>query len=198
MNDSDNFHPVRLRRIVMTWTLHVERFTTAVYGFEMPESRLVWLLHSLGPRTASQLVEPALMRKFQISRSIARLRELGVVSTVQHPDDLRSEIIELTAQGRACAKQLTALSVKWANAMEQGLSEREHTLLNTLLTKLDAGVNALAPLVDADLAAAQRSNGRALKAKAQPAARPAAKTAKTAEPAPRKARKQAPHRLHIR
>jgi DNA-binding MarR family transcriptional regulator len=152
MNSFQNFHPVRLRRVVMTWTHHVEFFTRAAYGFEMPESRLLWLLGLGGPTTASQLTGPAFMQKFQISRAIAKLRKLGYVTAQPHPDDLRSEILELTAKGKACYEQLAELSIKWANATEQQLTPREQLALDAMLAKLQAGVEALGPVVAADLA----------------------------------------------
>ena len=153
MNSGDSLLPVLLRRYVMTWTHHVERYTRAVWGFEMPESRLIWHLGLLGPTTASQLVKPALMGKFQVSRSLDRLRRLGLISSSPHPQDQRSELIALTDEGLACARTLTALSNKWADATEAGLSPRQHQQLMVLVEKLQAGAERLGAQVDADLSA---------------------------------------------
>jgi DNA-binding MarR family transcriptional regulator len=201
MNTRDHFRPVQLRHIVMIWTHHVEHFMQALFDFEMPEGRLLWLLAQAGPATATQLCGLAYMRKFQVSRSLAKLRELGYVTMVQNPDDQRSEIVQLTDSGVACNQLLLRYSLKWADLLEQQLTPSESKALESALAKMQANAEHLGPVVEADLAAvkkatAQKANACVGKGKSSPQVAPAA--VPTAKVAPARRRTTTPRRLHLR
>jgi DNA-binding MarR family transcriptional regulator len=151
MSSFENFRPVRMRRFTMTWTRHVERFTRSVYGFEMPESRLVWLLGRSELITAKELCAPALMEKSQVSRSIAKLRALGLVEAQPNPTDLRSEYLQLTRSGRACFERMLSLSLKWADWVEADLTPEEQQVLEAVLAKLQLRVEQLGEVVESDV-----------------------------------------------
>jgi DNA-binding MarR family transcriptional regulator len=198
MNSRDHFRPVQLRHIVMVWTHHVEQFMGALFGMEMPEGRLLWLLAKEGPTTATQLCGLAYMRKFQVSRSLAKMRGLGLVSMTPHPNDLRSEIIQLTDLGVRTSQTLLTHSLKWADLLEQNLSTAEHQALDSALTKMLNNAEHLGPVVEADLALARSTAKKGSKGK--PAAKPAASSAPVAQTPERPLAKRVttPRRLHLR
>ena len=88
------------------------------------------------PLTPSDIGERVLLPSASITSTLDILERRGWVRRVPNPDDRRSVLIEITAEGRATADQLLpgvrALELKALSA----LTKRERTQLLTMLGKV--------------------------------------------------------------
>lgn len=69
-------------------------------------SAVMFLAHATEPPTVQEFADRMGLEKTWASRLIARLEKRGLIRRVDHPDDGRSWIIELTAKGRAASVKL--------------------------------------------------------------------------------------------
>lgn len=150
----------------MLWTSAVEIYMQARFRFEMPEGRLLWLIAQHETVTATQLCELAFMRKFQVSRSLEKLRKLGLVGAITSPEDSRSKFVTLTPLGVSVSVELLDQSVKWADYLEQDLTQVERKSLESALNKMRRNAASLTPIVETELlAVTQRTQKQKASAK---------------------------------
>lgn len=71
-------------------------------------SAVLFLVHATEPPTVQEFADRMGLEKTWASRLVARLEKRGLIRRVDHPDDGRSWIIELTAKGRAAGAKLDA------------------------------------------------------------------------------------------
>jgi DNA-binding MarR family transcriptional regulator len=81
-------------------------------------SALLLLSQSESPPTVQEFADRMSLEKTWASRLVVRLEKRGLIKRVDHPDDGRSWIIELTAKGRAeCAKLDASLNAHAVNLL---------------------------------------------------------------------------------
>jgi DNA-binding MarR family transcriptional regulator len=185
---------MQMRQIVMIWTHHFEYYLQTIFGFDMPEGRLLLFLQEMEPSTATELCAIALMRKVQVSRSLSKLRDLGFVTMSPNPHDQRSEFVQRTAKGIQCCEQMHRCRVKWGEILEQELTPAECKALDSALQKLQASAESLEPVIVADVAAMKKRPPKPAVGTVR--SKVAAKDSTAKKPADR--RRTAPRRLHLR
>ena len=73
------------------------------FGLWLTDCRVLGHLIARSPRTVRDLAEHMVMDKAPVSRSASRLVEKGLLTRAADPDDGRSAVFQLTAEGRKVA-----------------------------------------------------------------------------------------------
>ncbi len=94
-------------------------------------------LHQDGPVRQVQLTEPALGDAPNVSRLVESLVGSGMIERQPDPDDRRSKVLHLSAQGAALATRLIEASIPVRHAVFEGFSESELDVLTSALDRID-------------------------------------------------------------
>lgn len=78
-----------------------------------------------GPLTPSELAEMEGVKRPTATRVLARLTDEGYVSRTQDPEDGRSSIVDITAEGRAILRRLRNRKTAYLAKRMKNLSESE-------------------------------------------------------------------------
>jgi DNA-binding MarR family transcriptional regulator len=76
-----------------------QRYEEAL-GMSLSDGRCLATIGSFGPLSVGELAEHSNLNKSQASRGAQALVDRGLVAKVDHPDDGRGVLLELTAAGR--------------------------------------------------------------------------------------------------
>jgi DNA-binding MarR family transcriptional regulator len=117
----DDFVTFRLAGLAQLVARHGRREYADRFGLSIAQWRILALVAREGETTLNDLADRVRYDKSQISRAISALVERGAVNRTVSPTDLRSNVVSLTAAGRAL----------YEAAMPLG-RERQRELLATL------------------------------------------------------------------
>tara|TARA_R110001606_G_C15402579_1_gene653312 strand:- start:300 stop:749 length:450 start_codon:yes stop_codon:yes gene_type:complete len=87
--------------------------------------RLLRLIRTQPDCTANQLANLTRRDKAQITRVLKELDGMGLIQRAPHPDDKRSQIISLSAPGRALMRKAEHAQEKVKTTLLKGLSQTE-------------------------------------------------------------------------
>ncbi|HEU4322784.1 MAG TPA: MarR family transcriptional regulator [Roseiflexaceae bacterium] len=122
-----------------------------------PQRTVLCILDDLGgSATMCDLIERSFQSGPTLTRIVDRMVASGLVARERDEQDRRQVFISLTQAGRAKHAEATALGVSEGVLLTEQLSDEELVLLNRLMDKLLAGmeaVRATAPLIDPHCAA---------------------------------------------
>lgn len=145
----DRFLPYRLsvlsNRISQTIAHAYERR----FGITVTEWRIMAVLGRYPGLSANAVAERTAMDKVAISRALSRLIERDLVTRDTHGDDRRRSVLALSDAGYRAYDEIAPLALEYERRLLSALDERERTLLQRLLDRLDAhGVAAMEPAGD--------------------------------------------------
>jgi DNA-binding MarR family transcriptional regulator len=138
--DLEHFLPFRLNRLANVLSQQLAEIYRVRFGIDIPEWRI---LATLGPdksQTAQSVAEATHMHKTRVSRAVAELNSMGLLTRIESSADRRELLLALTAKGRrlyqklvplALARErelLTCLGPSDLNAFLRGLRQLEHGL----------------------------------------------------------------------
>ena len=133
--DLAGFTPYRLAVAAKRTSEELARKYRERFGISIPEWRvLVHLAHS-GDVSVRDIEARVAMEKYEVSRAAKRLREGGLITRTENPDDRRLIVLSLTPKGRALMADLLVL----AQAHQDALEHR----LGAAFAQLEAGLEAL-------------------------------------------------------
>lgn len=136
-----HFVPFRLNRLAAEFSNALFADYGARFGLDIPEWRV---LATLGPhdepRSASYIVRCTRTHKSRISRAVAHLCELGLVTRIPVEGDRREMNLALTTQGRNLYEALVPRMLARESELLSTLNAGERTVLAGLLAKLERGI----------------------------------------------------------
>jgi DNA-binding MarR family transcriptional regulator len=134
--DLEHFLPFRLNRLANVVSQQLAEIYRVRFGIDVPGWRI---LATLGPdksQTAQSVAEATRMHKTRVSRAVAELNSMGLLTRIESPADRRELLLALTAKGRRLYQKLVPLALA-----------RERELLTCLSPPdLDAFVRGLRQL----------------------------------------------------
>lgn len=140
----ESFFPYRLAVL----TEAVSRSMAQVYGerFELTrdEWRVLAMLSNVPAARTAAVIERTTLDKVSVSRALARLEGKGLVERTSDPQDRRSDLIRLTAAGRALFRKLVPMVRAREQFLLEALDPAERAALDAALGKLLARAHQLA------------------------------------------------------
>ncbi|MGY6552827.1 MAG: MarR family winged helix-turn-helix transcriptional regulator [Erythrobacter sp.] len=129
------------------------------FGLKIPEWRVMAVLGdsaqaasgagALTQRALTQraLAQATLMDKVAVNRAVRVLEDRGLLVRVPNPADGRSQLLELSAQGRAIHAEVMPAALATERELLGALTYEEQALLRSLLAKLRKRAGELGPEV---------------------------------------------------
>ncbi|MCL1074425.1 MarR family winged helix-turn-helix transcriptional regulator [Shewanella dokdonensis] len=119
-----------------------------LFNRELPGMSLLyfWVLRQVGAGygITPQLVAQKLHRdKAQVTRLVMDMEQQGLLQKLPHPQDRRSILLQLTAQGGTCLAQAEELQRQVAEKMTSGISATQQSLLDAALQQMRDNLNSV-------------------------------------------------------
>jgi len=164
----DRFLPYRLSLLTARVTQRLAREYEAAVGLQLPEARVMTVLGFFRPISSNAVVRHTSMDKATVSRAVARLIRLGMLTRKPDPRDNRLLMLEFTPRGRRAYARLTRIARAWQAWFTAGLAPREIARLEDMLGRLAARLDR----VPEPQFAARKAGGSAADAPRKAASRP--------------------------
>ena len=116
------------------------------FGLKIPEWRVIAVLgdaasdHGLIQRA---LMWAILMDKVAVNRAVRVLEERGLIARLPNPVDGRSQLLELTAEGRAIHAEVMPLALATERDLLARFAPAEQALLRAMLEQVRAQAQAM-------------------------------------------------------
>ena len=133
----------RLSTLSNRLTLWSARVYRREFGVGSLEWRVLASLAALGPVSARDVAEFAVLDKSNVSRAVHRLTERRLVERSDHPVDGRSRILTLTREGRRLHGKISAHSRRREEDLFRDFTETERESFAAFLTRLDERARVL-------------------------------------------------------
>ena len=131
-----------MKRILATAADEIER-EMEPNGLTNAQWIPLFKLHIGSASTVAELARECQLDAGSMTRLLDRLETKGLLNRVRSSDDRRVVNLELTAEGRAAAKQIPGVLCRVQNAHMQGFSHEEWTTLKSMLRRILANALAL-------------------------------------------------------
>lgn len=126
------------------------------FALKIPEWRVMAVLGDAegfgGQMTQRGLTAATVMDKVAVNRAVKVLEERGLIARVPNPDDGRSYLLALSAEGRAIHAEVMPLARATEAELLAGLAPGEEAALRRLLAGLRARAMALGGALAGDTA----------------------------------------------
>lgn len=120
------------------------------FALTVPEWRVMAVLgdgaaarSARGGMTQRALTEATLMDKVAVNRAVKVLEQRGLVARLPNPADGRSQLLELTGEGRAIHAEVMPLALATERELLGELDPEEEAALRRLLTRIRARAGEL-------------------------------------------------------
>jgi len=134
--DLEHFLPYRLSVLANRVSRGFARLYERRFDLKLPEWRVIAVLGRHPGITASDVTERTAMDKVAISRALARLQEMGRVSTQEDESDRRRQILSLSEEGWSVYRQIVPLAMRIEAELMADFSAEDRALLDRLLDSL--------------------------------------------------------------
>lgn len=124
-------------------TLWAARVYGREFGVSVLEWRVMASLGLLGRATASEIAGLTVLDKSNVSRTVRRLLERGLVERAGHPDDSRKKVLSLTPEGRGLHERIAKRSQERETRLFEEWSDRDRETFLSLAKRLDARATEL-------------------------------------------------------
>lgn len=114
-----------------------QRYDEAL-GMSLSDGRCLTTIGSFGPLSVNELAEQSNLNKSQASRGAQALVDQGYVDKVDHPDDGRGVLLELTPAGRRLFARCMAVVEQRNEEIFGCLSRKEQEALSEMFDRLIA------------------------------------------------------------
>jgi DNA-binding MarR family transcriptional regulator len=132
----DRFVPYGLSVLTARITARLAREYEKAVGLPLPEARVMTVLGSFRPVSSNAVVQHTSMDKATVSRAIARLIRLGLVTRKPNSRDRRLLVLDFTPAGRRAYAQLAGLALRWEAWFTAELSATERGQFVRTLARL--------------------------------------------------------------
>ena len=125
------------------------RFYRKKYGIGVVEWRLIMYIGRAKETRANRICSETDLDKGAVSRSLATLQRMGMVTVKEDGADSRRNNVALTVKGRALHSELVPIAFERQTKLVAGLTPAEVRLFMALIAKLQAKVSGGEPGADA-------------------------------------------------
>ena len=116
------------------------------FGLKIPEWRVMAVLGDAAHQhglTQRALTRATLMDKVAVNRAVRVLEDRGLIARLPNPGDGRSQLLELTDEGRAIHAEVMPLALATERELLSRFAPDEQALLRTMLAALQARAEAM-------------------------------------------------------
>ena len=106
------------------------------HELSLTEARVLGVLEDLSTATVKRLAHVMRLKRPQVSRALALLREQGFIEAWQNPADGRSTNYAITKSGRQRARRILRIASQYNRQRVGILTPEERKALDSALTKL--------------------------------------------------------------
>jgi len=125
----DRFLPYRLSILASRVTARLAREYERAIGLQLPEARVLTVLGAYRPVSSNAIVQHTSMDKATVSRAVARLLRLGLLTRKPDPRDRRLLVLDFTLKGRRAYATLAGLARTWQAWCTDGMTRLEQERL---------------------------------------------------------------------
>lgn len=119
-----------------------------MFDLSIPQWRVIAILAETAPQTQLALVRQTVMEKMTVSRAVRPLVERGLIDRTPNAGDGRSQLLTLSAAGRALYEAVAPTALAMEAALLEAFSKEEIELLEAALRRLEAAAAALSRPVE--------------------------------------------------
>ncbi len=138
----DEFLPYRLSIASNAVSDAVAGAYRTLFGLRVAEWRLVAVLAEGGNMSQQALCGRTRMDKVTVSRAAIALADRGLIARMSNPQDQRSHLLTLTAEGWALYEQISPKALEFERRIFAAFSEAERMQLKAMLDRIEAAVEA--------------------------------------------------------
>jgi len=120
--------------------VHMERQMEGT-GLAPQEGHLLSYLRSYAPCPIAEVVTVFGLRGSTATAVLDRLEERGLMTRTPNPDDRRSFLLELTAEGKRVAEQVQELVEKLENAIARRITKEDEEGFRKVMAAIEAATN---------------------------------------------------------
>ena len=135
----EDFIPYRIYRVSSLMNMRVQGRLRAC-GVNLSQWRVLGVLRSDGRLSMTQIVERTVMEQPTISRVIAQLADVGLVSRSFSVEDSRIALISLSVKGQALFDEIAPGTIRNQRMALDGLTSAELKTLGRVLEKIEANI----------------------------------------------------------
>lgn len=118
----------------------LDRLTTTQVKFlanlTLAEWRVLAHLGVMGKKSASNICSAAMMDRAEVSRSVSRLEDQGLLKRSPNPRNKKSHLLSLTAKGKKMYVDVQKHRLRFFGYMTEDLSEKELAQLDDFLLRI--------------------------------------------------------------
>ena len=140
--DLDRFLPYRLDILADSVSRALSTIYKRRYGLGVPEWRVLAHLGQYAPITAKAIGAHSRMHKTKVSRAVAELERLGLVTRAGSDTDAREALLSLTAKGCAAYDDLAPKAAAFERELLASLNAADRTALDRAIDRLLAALSA--------------------------------------------------------
>lgn len=141
----DKFLPYRLSIASNRVSSAVATAYQALFALKIPEWRLIAVIAEGQAMTQQALGVATQMDKVTVSRAAIALVDRGLVVRAANPDDQRSHLLSLSAEGQALYESVAPKALALEAAVFGGFSGEEMAQFAAMLERIEAAAARLAP-----------------------------------------------------
>jgi DNA-binding MarR family transcriptional regulator len=141
----DRFIPYGLSVLSARITSRLAREYHKAVALPLPEARVMTVLGSFRPVSSNAVVQHTSMDKATVSRAVARLIKLGLVTRKPNAKDRRLLVLDFTPTGQRAYARLAELALRWEAWFTATISPRERKQFIGTLARLAARLDAAKP-----------------------------------------------------
>ncbi|MCW3849301.1 MarR family winged helix-turn-helix transcriptional regulator [Sphingomonas sp. LB-2] len=139
----DQFLPYRLSIASNAVSEAVATAYRTLFGLRIPEWRLVAVLAEDGPMSQQALCGRTRMDKVTVSRAAIALADRRLVERTPNPEDQRSHLLGLTAEGWGLYEQVAPKALELERRIFEGIDAKDIEAFRAMLERLEAATGAL-------------------------------------------------------
>lgn len=139
----EDFVPYRLSVLSNRISARIAELYQAEFDLSVTEWRIIAVLGRFHALSANDVASRTAMDKVTVSRTVARLLERKLLKRKIDAGDRRKSVLDLSRSGARLHARIAPLALKLEAGLLSGFSVREHDALDTLLDKLESGLETL-------------------------------------------------------
>jgi DNA-binding MarR family transcriptional regulator len=134
----DDFIPFRLSFTSNLVSDRIASIYEALFRLSIPEWRLVAVIAETGGVSQAEIGQRTRMDKVTVSRAAIALVERGLLARAANPDDRRSHLLRLTADGRALHSVVAPKALELERRIFADFLEEDVARFVAMLRQIDA------------------------------------------------------------
>ncbi len=119
-----------------------EAFGQRGLDFAPTQLKVLRLINQMSPCTAQALAQTLGRDKAQVTRLLQELVNAGVLEKVPNPDDKRSQLLHLTAQGNVLYQQMLEAEQEVLESMSESVRDQDAEAFSQLLERVSTALKA--------------------------------------------------------